>query len=97
MFIQRLIGLPGDRLQIRNGILRINGKENSTIVSRMPPGQFLRESFSEVEVPADCYFVAGDNREHSYDSRYWGFLPSRNVRGRGWLRYWPLSRFGFLR
>jgi signal peptidase I len=99
IFIQRVAGLPGDRLKIRNGELYVNGEKDQFYEGRtfaVASGMHYLEGFNpEVTVPEDSYFVIGDNIPNSYDSRYWGFLPAKNVLGRVWLRYWPPQRVGF--
>jgi signal peptidase I len=98
IFIQRIIGLPGDTLEMHFGDLRVNGKSDPALAERkiVPGPSYLNADGPPVHVPLDSYFVAGDNSPNSFDSRYWGFLPAKNIKGRAWLRYWPLSRFGFL-
>ena len=50
-----------------------------------------------VEVPDDSYFVFGDNRTHSFDSREWGPLPKKSIIGKAWIRYWPLSKISLIK
>jgi signal peptidase I len=97
-FIQRIIGLPGDTLKMHFGDLLVNGKPDAALAERkiVSGRSYLNADGTPVHVPLDSYFVAGDNSPNSFDSRYWGFLPAENIKGRAWLRYWPLSRFGFL-
>jgi signal peptidase I len=96
-YIKRIIGLPGDTVSVSNGYVLVNGiqlKENYLDPSVYTSGgQFLAND-SVVTVPADEYFVMGDNRPYSSDSRSWGFVPKKNITGRAWFIYWPLSRSG---
>ena len=57
---------------------------------------FLSES-QEIAVPSETYFVLGDNRPYSSDSREWGFVPKKNVIGESFFAYWPLNRMGFVK
>lgn len=96
-FIKRIIGLPGDTVTIKGSEITITNSEN-------PKGFTLSEDFithessntMTVTVPADQYFVMGDNRAGSYDSRSWGTLPKENVRGRALLRLLPLKEIDYL-
>lgn len=91
-FIKRVIGLPGDKVEIRNHITYVNGQPLYEPYLKEKP----KSDFGPVIVPQDSLFVMGDNRNNSDDSREWGFLPIKNVTGRTLFRYWPLERFGAL-
>lgn len=98
-YIKRIVGLPGERIKITNGDVFINGQkieedylEKSTISYS---GSFLR-SGEEFLISQGEYFVLGDNRPHSSDSREWGTIVREDIIGRAWFRYWPPSRFGII-
>jgi signal peptidase I len=98
-FIKRIIGLPGERISIKNGTIYINNQklEEPYITKDIKTngGAFLPEG-EEVVVPEGKYFVVGDNRLHSSDSRIWGFVPKEKITGRAWLIYWPLNKAGLV-
>ena len=99
-FIKRVIGLPGDTVELRDKKVSINGTplDEPYVHFIEPPGatsEFrevtsfdVRERYGPVTVPANQYFVMGDNRDNSQDSRYWGFLPRDYVKGRALVIYW---------
>lgn len=85
-YIKRVIGVPGDVVVIESGKVTVNGVDlDEPYISAAP-------NYSGVwEVPEDMLFVLGDNRNSSYDSHSWGFVPIRNVVGRAIFIYWPLK------
>lgn len=89
-FIKRIIGLPGEILSVSNGKVYLNGKPLQEDYIAEPPSQ----PFPPVKVPENQFFVMGDNRNNSNDSRYWGFLPKENIIGRAVFRFWPFDRLG---
>ena len=100
-FIKRAIGLPGETVELRNKRVYINGTalDEPYVHFLVPPsadGQEVapydvRENYGPVTVPPDQYFVMGDNRDNSQDSRWWGFLPRRNVKGKALMIYWSFE------
>ena len=99
-FIKRTIGLPGDMIELRNKKVYVNGKPLDEPYVRFlfpPPGDTPQEDFDvrvhygPVTVPPDHYFMMGDNRDNSEDSRYWGFLPRDYVKGKAAFIYWSFQ------
>ncbi len=83
-FMLRVIGLPGERIEIRSGQLSINGsKLDEPFIAEKP-----NYTFGPQVVPDRQYFVLGDNRNNSADSHIWGFVPEKNIVGKVWLKYW---------
>jgi signal peptidase I len=91
-FVKRIVGLPGDVVSMRDGRVYIDGVELRE--PYLAAGYRGHESGSWARVPADGYFVLGDNRGMSCDSRRWGFVPRGNIIGRAEVRYWPPARIG---
>jgi signal peptidase I len=128
-FIKRLIGEPGDTIEVRDGRVLVNGqllaeepyatydspyREPASPRARgLSPERYQqvwqehhldaelnnnqRDYFGPVTVPPHAYFMMGDNRDHSCDSRYWGPVEERYVKGNAWFLYWPPSRMGAAR
>jgi signal peptidase I len=99
-FIKRVIGLPGDTIELKQRQVFINGAKVEEPYAHylFPQGEGdestvfdVRERYGPVTVPADHYFMMGDNRDNSQDSRYWGFLPAHYVKGRALMIYWSFD------
>jgi signal peptidase I len=88
--IKRVIGLPGELVEIKEGVTYINGKTLSEPYLVKAPEYDLPLT----TVPANSYFALGDNRNNSCDGHVWGFVPKENIIGKATLRYWPLDHFG---
>lgn len=95
-YIKRVIALPGETVMLKNSIFYINNKQLSepyleaTVVTS--PGAFLKEG-EPFTVPDGSYFVSGDNRPHSSDSREFGPIPLEDFIGQALFRYWPMNKF----
>jgi len=99
-YIKRVVGLPGEKISINenNQVVLNNEVFNEPYLDsevKTFAGVFL-EIGKTVTVPEDQYFVLGDNRSHSSDSRDWGFVPKENIIGKAWLRYWPPKMMGII-
>jgi signal peptidase I len=103
IFIKRCIGVPGDTIQVKDKILYVNGKPQVEpyVINRddrdLPAVVAPRDNFGPITVPAGKYFMMGDNRDFSYDSRFWGFVPRKSIQGQAWVIYWPLDRWRTLK
>jgi signal peptidase I len=107
-FIKRVIGLPGETLELRDRRILVNGRAIEEPYAHYLPrsagagsgettSDDVREHYGPVLVPPGSVFVMGDNRDNSQDSRYWGFLPKENIKGKALLIYWSFdSREGGL-
>ncbi len=115
--VKRIIGIPGDHIHLKDGVVYLNGKaQNEPYVIRNGSYDLYRDNFpgvpasmssnvtpewrlllpnyienGDLVVPKDSYFAMGDNRDVSYDSRYWGFIPRENVIGRPTFIYWSFE------
>lgn len=104
-FIKRIIGIPGDKVEIKEKQVLVNGElfKIDQEVHKSPymiPGcseigswnrsasERVRDCMTEITVPADTYFVLGDNRDNSRDSRFWGYVPRENIKGLAFIKYW---------
>ena len=125
-FIKRVVGLPGDSIEVRDGNLMVNGvmQEEPYVqhvdMQRIPAphhgfdegtyqktwqtrrldkalGDAVRDYFGPVRVPDKSLFMMGDNRDRSCDSRFWGPVPERDIKGKGWFIYWPVPRMSTIR
>ena len=96
LFIKRIIGLPGETVEIHDGQIFIDGSK--TPLKDVTTKEFMQGSFGPYTVPDNCYFVMGDNRNNSKDSRYWEhtFVTDDEIVGKAFLRYWPLNKIKFL-
>ena len=100
-FIKRVIGVPGDVIQVVDKTVMVNGmpytnphevhKEKEII----PEAQNPRDNTKPIKVPEGAYFMMGDNRDRSYDSRFWGFVTKDKIKGLAFIKYWSWDREKF--
>lgn len=91
-YIKRVIGLPGDTVEVEDGYVVINGKK--LVESYVPPEYRDDRSYAKRVVPPDEYFVLGDHRVSSNDSRAWGFVPRNYIYGKAVFVFWPPEKIG---
>lgn len=125
-FVKRVIGMPGEVVEVKNKQVFINGKlmpeqdyevyhdlDRKTMdmpfdkeeyqklwedrVLEKHLGMYLRDDFGPVTVPQDSYLALGDNRDFSCDSRFWGPVPAKDIKGKAWFIHWPLKRMGLVK
>ena len=99
-FIKRVIGLPGDKIELRRKTVYVNGVAQAEPYAHFldaprgenePVSDDVRQDYGPVTVPTDQYFMMGDNRDNSEDSRYWGFLPKSYIKGKAEFMYFSVS------
>ncbi len=97
-FIKRVVGVPGDKIELREKVLYVNDVEQSESFTNHgadeAPFRIVpeRDNFGPVSVPENAYFVMGDNRDHSLDSRFWGFVDFSKIKGEAFLIYWSWDK-----
>jgi signal peptidase I len=102
-FIKRCVGVPGDVVEVREKVLYVNNQPQSeTYITHrdmrlLPPQVSPRDTLGPVTVPADHFFMMGDNRDFSADSRFWGFLHRKMIKGKAWVIYWPVTRWRLIK
>ena len=91
--VKRVIGLPGQTITSKSNTVYVNGKPLKEPWKYWPD---LNPAIKKLKVPVNNYYVMGDNRANSCDSRFWGTVPRSDIIGKAFFRMWPLSRVGFL-
>lgn len=98
-FVKRVVGLPGERMVMKDGLVSINGRPLGEVYPTALPGgdRACSSNYGPEVVPVGSIFVLGDNRCNSEDSRFFGFVPIKNIIGRALAVYWPPDRVGLVR
>ena len=99
-FIKRLIGLPGETIEIKDGSVFVNGEKLKFPKTIVGQRYYYNEGMygeGAIKIPDNAYFVMGDNTKNSKDSRYFGFVPKKNLLGRAFFVYWPLTKMRVIR
>jgi len=91
--IKRVIGVPGDKVEVKEGNLYLNDIAQDNYIT----DKNIKYSIGPLIIPEQSFWVMGDNRNNSMDSHIWGFLPYENIIGRAIFRYWPLNKIGPIR
>lgn len=102
-YIKRVIGLPGETIVIKDGLVYLIDDEGNEIYLNEDYGYYVNAQVMEaylasvpIKIPEDQYFVLGDNRNRSYDSRQIGLIKKEDILGKAWVRFYPLSSFKFI-
>jgi signal peptidase I len=101
-FIKRVVGLPGDVIEVKAKQVYVNGKpftfrqERHKDPETIPAVASPRDFTGPIKVPADSYFVMGDNRDYSFDSRFWGYVHTSKIKGLAFIKYWSWNAKGDL-
>ena len=94
-YIKRVIGVPGDTVEVQDGIVMVN---NRALTEPYVPAEYRDHvSMPRTIVPSEQYFVLGDHRNSSNDSRAWGYVPKNLIYGKAVFVYWPLDKMGRVR
>ena len=91
-FVKRVVGLPGETIQIHHGEVLVDGQ----LLDEPYLNEKGKSNSREITLREGEYYVLGDNRNYSNDSRAWGAVPRENVKGKGWMGYWPAPEIQFL-
>ncbi len=92
-YVKRCVGLPNETIEIKKGVVYINSKE---LVLAGVDVQRDYDFYGPIRIPDDHYFMLGDNRSMSQDSRYWGFVPRKSIIGKALFIFWPFKRMKWL-
>ena len=101
-FIKRVIGLPGDLIEVKAKQVYVNGQPFSVPAEKHKDQEIIpavaspRDFSGPVKVPENSYFVMGDNRDYSFDSRFWGFVNTSKIKGMAFIKYWSWNSKGDL-